>query len=62
MLGYLFNLDESNIYRNLQELRPLLRDTLPTPERVLSRILSTAKRIGTPEESQKTRRSLFGTV
>ncbi|MDA1193139.1 MAG: transposase, partial [Candidatus Poribacteria bacterium] len=50
MLGYLFNLDESNICRNLQELRPLLRDALPTPERVLSRILETAKRIGTPEE------------
>jgi hypothetical protein len=50
LLGYLFDLDESNICRNLKELRPLLRDVLPTPERVLTRILETAKRIGTPEE------------
>lgn len=50
MLSCLFDLDESNICPNLQELQPLLRDVLPTPDRVLMRILDTAKRIGTPEE------------
>ena len=50
LLGYLFDLDGSNVCRNLQEITPLLREVLPTPERVLSKTLDTMKRIGTPEE------------
>jgi hypothetical protein len=50
LLGYLFDLDGSNVCRNLQEITPLLRDVLPTPERVLSKTLATMKRIGSPEE------------
>ena len=50
LLGYLFDLDGSKVGRNLQEITPLLREVLPTPERVLSKTLDTMKRIGTSEE------------
>jgi hypothetical protein len=50
LLGYLFNLDESNVCRNLQELNPSLLAVLPQPKRLLQRVLETAKRIGTLEE------------
>jgi len=34
ILGYMFDLDESNVYRNIKMLLPLLRDHLPLPERL----------------------------
>lgn len=53
LLGYLFDLAESNVCRNIQELRPSLTTVLPVPERLLSRVVDTAKRIGTIEEFAK---------
>lgn len=53
LLGFLFNLDESNVCRNLQELNPSLLSALPQPQRLLQRVLETAKRIGTLEEFAK---------
>lgn len=50
LLSYLFDLDSSNVCRNIRELRPLIEAVLPNPKRVLAKVVETAKRISTPEE------------
>ena len=35
LLGFLFNLDESNIYRNIAYIKPLFKQFLPLPQRVI---------------------------
>lgn len=50
LLGYLFDLDPSNLCRNIHELSPLIETVLPNPKRVLAKVVETAKKISTPEE------------
>lgn len=50
LLGYLFDLDPSNLCRNMRELRLLIEAVLPNPKRVLAKVVETSRRISTPEE------------
>ena len=49
LVGFLFNLDQSNIYRDIKHLEPLVQRCIPLPKKVYKR----AKKIGTIEELLK---------
>jgi len=46
LLEYLFDLDQSNVYRNIVLIEPVLKTCIPIPEKMTKRM----KRIGTIEE------------
>jgi hypothetical protein len=46
LAGFLFNLDQSNICRDIQKIEPLIRNCLPIPQK----IYKITKRLKTPEE------------
>jgi len=47
--GFLFDLDQSNICRDIQKMEPLIRNYLPTPQK----IYNITKRLKTPQEVEK---------
>jgi DDE superfamily endonuclease/Helix-turn-helix of DDE superfamily endonuclease len=47
--GFLFNLDQSNICRDIQKIEPLIRNCLPIPQK----IFNITKRLKTPEEVEQ---------
>ncbi|MDQ6723263.1 MAG: transposase [Thermoproteota archaeon] len=49
LAGFLFNLDQSNICRDIQKIGPLIRNCLPIPKK----IYKITKRLQTPEEVEK---------
>jgi len=49
LLGYLFNLSQSNVLKNIRILEPLVKTVLPLPEKMHRR----AKRLGTLEELEE---------
>jgi len=46
LIGYLFDLDQSNVYRNIALIEPVLKTCIPIPENMTKR----ARKIGTIEE------------
>jgi hypothetical protein len=46
LAGFLFELDQSNVCRDIQKIDPLIRNYLPIPQK----IYNITKRIQTPEE------------
>src|SRR3954469_4828524 len=48
--GFLFNLDQSNICRDIQKIEPLIRNCLPIPQKIYN---ITKKRLRTPDEVEK---------
>lgn len=61
LCGYLFDLDESNVCRNIQMLEPLIQRYLPLPEKVCS-IDNMHKRISTIDELERTYPGLLAIV
>ena len=53
LLGYLFDLDDSNVSRLIGELRPILQAVLPLPVQETLLFASAKKRIGSLEELLK---------
>src|SRR3954454_17734784 len=49
LAGFLFDLGQSNICRDFQKIEPLIRNSLPIPQK----IYSIAKRFRTPDEVEK---------
>ena len=49
LAGFLFDLDQSNICRDMQKIEPLVRECVPIPQR-MHRL---SKRLRTPEEVEK---------
>jgi hypothetical protein len=49
LAGFLFDLDQSNIYRDIQKIESLIRDCVPIPQK----IYNITKRLRTPEEVEK---------
>ena len=49
LAGFLFGLDQSNICRDIQKMEPLIRNYLPTPQK----IYNITKRLKTPQEVEK---------
>src|SRR3954464_4150812 len=49
LAGFLFDLDQSNIYRNIQKIERLVRECLPVPQK----IYSITKRLQTLDEVEK---------
>jgi hypothetical protein len=49
LAGFLFDLDQSNIYRYIQKIESLIRDCVPIPQK----IYNITKRLRTPEEVEK---------
>ncbi|MGN6709774.1 MAG: transposase family protein [Candidatus Nitrosocosmicus sp.] len=49
LAGFLFNLDQSNICRDIQKIEKLIRQCLPIPQK----IYNITKRLKTPEEIEK---------
>ena len=49
MAGFLFDLDQSNICRDMQKIEPLVRECLPIPQKMYK----LTKRLRTPEEVEK---------
>ena len=49
LAGFLFDLDQSSICRDIQKIEPLIRKCIPIPQR----IYSITKRLKTPEEVEK---------
>ena len=49
LAGFLFELDQSNICRNMQKIEPLVRKCVPIPQKMHK----TTKRLRTPEEVEK---------
>lgn len=49
LLGYLFDLDQSNVYRNIKRLEPLVKKCIPLPEKIYKKV----KRLSTIEELQE---------
>ena len=49
LAGFLFNLDQSNICRNIQKIENLARQCVPIPHK----IYNITKRLKTPEEVEK---------
>ena len=47
--GFLFNLDQSSVCRDIQKIEPLVRKCVPIPQRMHK----TAKRLRTPEEVEQ---------
>jgi DDE superfamily endonuclease len=48
-VGFLFDLDQSNICRDIQKIEPLIRKCIPIPQK----IYSITKRLQTPEEVEE---------
>jgi hypothetical protein len=49
LAGFLFDLDQSNIYRDIQKIESLIRKCLPIPQKICRK----TKRLQTPEEVEK---------
>ena len=49
LAGFLFNLDQSSICRDIQKIEPLIRQCIPIPQK----IYRLTKRLQTPEEVEK---------
>ena len=49
LAGFLFDLDQSNICRDIQKIEPLIRKCVPIPQK----IYKITKRLRTPEEVEK---------
>jgi hypothetical protein len=49
LAGFLFNLDQSNICRDIQKIEPLIRNCLPIPKK----IYNITNRLKTPQEVEK---------
>jgi hypothetical protein len=49
MAGFLFDLDQSNIYRDIQKIESLVRQCLPIPQK----IYKITKRLKTPDEVEQ---------
>ena len=49
LAGFLFDLDQSNICRDIQKIEPLIRNCLPIPQK----IYNITKRLKTPNEVEK---------
>ncbi len=49
LAGFLFDLDQSNICRDMQKIEPLVRKCVPIPQKMYS----LSKRLRTPEEVEK---------
>ena len=49
LAGFLFDLDQSNICRNIQKIERLVRECLPVPQK----IYSITKRLRTPDEVEE---------
>ena len=47
--GFLFDLDQSNICRDIQKMEPLIRNCLPIPKK----IYNITKRLKTPQEVEE---------
>ena len=47
LAGFLFDLDQSNICRDIQKIEKLIRECLPIPQK----IYNTTKRLKTPQQS-----------
>ena len=47
--GFLFNIDQSNICRDIQKIEPLIRNCLPIPQK----IFNITKRLKTPDEVEQ---------
>ncbi len=50
LTGFLFDLDQSNICRDIQKMEPLIRKCVPIPQKVYNRL---SKRLQTPSEVEK---------
>ncbi len=50
LAGFLFNLDQSNICRDIQKIEPLIRNCLPIPQKIYN---ITKKRLRNPDEVEK---------
>jgi len=49
MIGFLFDLDHSNVFRDMRMLEPMVRECIPIPQKMYQR----AKRAGTPDEVEE---------
>ncbi len=49
LAGFLFDLDQSNICKDIQKIEPLIRKCIPIPQK----IYNITKRLQTPEEVEK---------
>jgi hypothetical protein len=49
LAGFLFNLDQSNICRDIQKIEPLIRNCLPIPQK----LYNITKRLQTPDEVEQ---------
>ena len=49
LAGFLFDLDQSNVCRDMQKIEPLVRECVPIPQRMHK----TTKRLRTPEEVER---------
>ena len=49
LAGFLFNLDQSNICRDIQKIESLIRQCIPIPQK----IYNITKRLKTPEEVEQ---------
>src|SRR5215203_2787415 len=50
LAGFLFDLDQSSICRDIQKTEPLIRQCIPIPQKIYNRL---SKRLQTPEEVEK---------
>ena len=50
LAGFLFDLDQSNVCRDIQKIEPLVRKCVPIPQKIYNRL---TKRLRTPEEVEK---------
>ena len=49
LLGFLFDLGQTNVLKDIRKLEPLVKECIPLPEKLYER----AKRAGTPEEVEQ---------
>jgi hypothetical protein len=50
LAGFLFELDQSNVCRDIQKIESLIRQCVPIPQKIYNRL---SKRLQTPEEVEK---------
>ena len=50
LAGFFFDLDQSNVCRDIQKIGPLIRKCVPIPQKIYNK---TTKRLQTPEEVEK---------
>ena len=50
LAGFLFDLDQSSVCRDIQKIEPLVRKCVPIPQKIYNRL---TKRLQTPEEVEK---------